>query len=241
MRTRWKWLIGRAGVRARTRLPSRSWSTSRCGGLTERQMNAHLKGYTARIGRLNFHPFGFAIDFHDRRLRPERPSRSAGAPPPSAEAPACSGAPSSTAGRRRLPVRHPGDLRGPHAPRSGGEGSHPGQGARLAGSAAGDVPAEDQRVPHPQRLGHLRGFGPGPAAHGSPWIESGRAQHPQREVGPRRLPSPIHIEAASSTAAGCSSTAGADFLRVPYAGVKGKIELAGIPLDYVKPIAARYG
>ena len=28
---------------------------------------------------------------------------------------------------------------------------------------------------------------------------------------------------------------------MPYAGVKGKAELAGIPLDYAKPIAARYG
>ena len=32
---------------------------------TERQMNARLKGYTASIGRLDFHPFGFGIDFHD--------------------------------------------------------------------------------------------------------------------------------------------------------------------------------
>ena len=31
----------------------------------ERQMNARLQGYTVRIGALDFHPFGFAVDLKD--------------------------------------------------------------------------------------------------------------------------------------------------------------------------------
>jgi phage host-nuclease inhibitor protein Gam len=33
--------------------------------LTERQMNERLKSYTATVGRLDFHPIGFAIDLRD--------------------------------------------------------------------------------------------------------------------------------------------------------------------------------
>jgi len=32
---------------------------------TESKMNHALKGYTARIGQLDFHPFGFALDLHE--------------------------------------------------------------------------------------------------------------------------------------------------------------------------------
>jgi hypothetical protein len=32
---------------------------------TETKMNRALKGYTARIGKLNFHPVGFSLDLHD--------------------------------------------------------------------------------------------------------------------------------------------------------------------------------
>src|SRR5262245_61466055 len=32
---------------------------------TEAKMNRALKGYTARIGKLDFHPAGFSLDLHD--------------------------------------------------------------------------------------------------------------------------------------------------------------------------------
>lgn len=35
---------------------------------TESRMNAALKGYTVRIGRLDFHPIGFALDLEDTRV-----------------------------------------------------------------------------------------------------------------------------------------------------------------------------
>jgi uncharacterized protein DUF748 len=33
--------------------------------IVEKQMNAKMKGYTATIGKLDFHPIGFSVDFYD--------------------------------------------------------------------------------------------------------------------------------------------------------------------------------
>ena len=58
---------------------------------------------------------------------------------------------------------------------------------------------------------------------------------------PDDFPSPLTLQAAVFDSGRLSLDGAADFLRVPYAGVKGKAELAGIPLDYARPVAARYG
>src|SRR4029453_12471991 len=58
---------------------------------------------------------------------------------------------------------------------------------------------------------------------------------------PDDFPSPLTLQAAVFDSGRLSLDGSADFLRGPYAGVKGKAELAGIPLDYAKPVAARYG
>ena len=36
--------------------------------ITEREMNRRMKGYTAHIRKLDFHPIGFAVDFYDVQL-----------------------------------------------------------------------------------------------------------------------------------------------------------------------------
>src|SRR5215813_1627622 len=36
--------------------------------MTEREMNRRMKGYTAHIRKLDFHPIGFAVDFYDVQL-----------------------------------------------------------------------------------------------------------------------------------------------------------------------------
>jgi len=36
--------------------------------MTEREMNRTMKGYTAHIRKLDFHPFGFSVDFYDVQL-----------------------------------------------------------------------------------------------------------------------------------------------------------------------------
>src|SRR6202008_930245 len=65
MRTRWKWLIGLAARLVFTALAVPFLVDEPMRRVTERQMNARLKGYTARIGRLDFHPLSFGIDFYD--------------------------------------------------------------------------------------------------------------------------------------------------------------------------------
>ena len=65
MRTRWKWLIGLAVAVVLIAVALAFFVDEPMRRVTERQMNARLKGYTARIGRLDFHPLGFGIDFHD--------------------------------------------------------------------------------------------------------------------------------------------------------------------------------
>jgi hypothetical protein len=54
-------------------------------------------------------------------------------------------------------------------------------------------------------------------------------------------PSPLHVEAIVFDDGRLLVDGHADFLRAPYAGVKGHVELERIALDYFKPIAARYG
>ena len=56
MRTRWKWLIGLAAALVLIAVTVAFFVDEPLRRVTERQMNAHLKGYTARIGRLPFIP-----------------------------------------------------------------------------------------------------------------------------------------------------------------------------------------
>jgi hypothetical protein len=58
---------------------------------------------------------------------------------------------------------------------------------------------------------------------------------------PDDFPSPLSVTATVFDSGTLSLNGAADFLRVPYAGIKGQAELTGIPLDYAKPVAARYG
>ena len=39
----------------------------------ERQLNARLKGYTARVGKLDFHPHGFSLDLKDIVITDDKP------------------------------------------------------------------------------------------------------------------------------------------------------------------------
>jgi hypothetical protein len=58
---------------------------------------------------------------------------------------------------------------------------------------------------------------------------------------PHEYPSPATIEAVVFDEGQLAVEGHADFLREPYAGVKGNIVLKSVALDYFKPMAARYG
>ena len=63
---RWyRWLTGVAVVIAVVLLISAFLLDEPLRRLVERQMNERLKGYTARVHKLNFHPIGFSLDLYD--------------------------------------------------------------------------------------------------------------------------------------------------------------------------------
>jgi hypothetical protein len=68
MRTRWTWVIGAVGILMVAAIALSFAVDEPLRRYTERQMNAQLKGYTAQIGALDFHPLGLSIDFRDVQL-----------------------------------------------------------------------------------------------------------------------------------------------------------------------------
>ena len=65
MQRRWAWLLGIAAMVLVLAYAIAFLIDEPLRRLTERQMNARMTGYTARIGHLDFHPIGFAVDLRD--------------------------------------------------------------------------------------------------------------------------------------------------------------------------------
>jgi hypothetical protein len=65
VRPRWKWLIGALVVVLVLAYVIAVAIDEPLRRTIEGQMNARMKGYTARIGYLNFHPIGFSLDLRD--------------------------------------------------------------------------------------------------------------------------------------------------------------------------------
>jgi hypothetical protein len=65
MRRRLAWAIGTLAVLGATLIAGSYFVDEPLRRLVERQMNARMKGYTARIGALDFHPIGLSVDFRD--------------------------------------------------------------------------------------------------------------------------------------------------------------------------------
>ena len=65
MRTRWRWVLGALAVLLVLAYAVAFLIDEPLRRTIERQMNARMKGYTARIGYLNFHPIGFSVDLRD--------------------------------------------------------------------------------------------------------------------------------------------------------------------------------
>lgn len=240
MRTRWKWLIGIVATLVFLALALAFLVDEPLRRQTERQMNAHLKGYTATIGRLNFHPFGFGIDFHDVVL-----VQTAHPDPPVLRLHQLSASVQwSALVHRRVVANFLIDTPEIYLDRR-----------HVEAEAKDPTPVKEHgwqealQAMYPLKINEFR------IRNGSlTYADSGQAQ-PLRlskieavvrnirnvKSDPDDFPSPLTLQAAVFDSGRLSLDGAADFLRVPYAGVKGKAELAGIPLDYAKPIAARYG
>ena len=240
MGTRWKWLIGLAAALVLIAVTVAFFVDEPLRRVTERQMNAHLKGYTARIGRLAFHPLNFAIDFYDvvfiQNAHPDPPVLRIHRLNASVQWEALI--------HRRVVADFLFDTPEIYVDRN-----------HLVSEAKDPTPVSEHgwqealQAMYPLKINQFR------IRRGSiTYVDSGQSRpltltaveavvRNIRNVksDPDEFPSPITVTAAVFETGKLALDGAADFLRVPYAGVKGKAELAGIPLDYAKEVASRYG
>lgn len=240
MRTRWKWIAGALGVVLALAYAIAFLIDEPLRRLTEREMNARLKGYTARIGRLNFHPLGFAVDFHDVVL-----IQDAHPAPPVMRVPRLSASVQWSAIVRGRVVAD-FELVGPeiHVDRT-----------HFVRELEDPTPVKDRgwqealQAMHPLKINEFS------VRRGAvTYVDSGQARplvlrdietviHDIRNVrsAPDVYPSPIRLQATVFDDGRLDVRGQADFLRAPHLGVKGHIALERVALDYLQPVAARYG
>ena len=206
----------------------------------EGQMNARMKGYTARIGHLNFHPIGFSIDLRDLvLLQDARPD------PPVLYVPRLSASVQwSSIIRGRVVADFLFDGPEIHVDRT-----------HLVREMQDATPVKEHgwqealQAIYPLKINEFR------IRSGSlTYIDASQARplsvshievvvNDVRNVrsAPDVYPSPIHIEARVFEQGWLEIDGRADFLRVPHAGVKGHIALERISLESFRSIVARYG
>ena len=207
---------------------------------TESQMNARLKGYTARIGKLDFHPIGFSVDFYDVVMVQDAH------PDP----------PVMHIKRLSASVQWSAIIRGRIVadfeliePNIYVDRTH------FVRELEDPTPVKDRgwqealQAMYPAKINEFvvkRGA--------LTYVDSGQERpltlkdlevvvQDVRNVrsDPDVYPSPIEIKATVFDEGRLAIQGKADFLRVPHLGVKGHIDLEKVALDYLKPIVARYG
>jgi hypothetical protein len=210
--------------------------------LTERQMNARMTGYTARIGHLNFHPVGFAVDLRDLVV-----VQDAHPDPPVLRVPRLTASVQwSAIVFGRVVADFALDAPEVHVDRT-----------HLVREARDPVPIEERGVQwqealqaiYPLTLNEFR------IRDGTVTYVDGDQARPltlrQLEVvvrdvrnvrsAPDVYPSPVWIEASVFDRGHLRIDGRADFLRVPHLGVRGDIALAYVTLEPLRPIVARSG
>ena len=240
MRTRWKWVLGALAVLLVLAYAVAFLIDEPLRRTIERQMNARMKGYTARIGYLNFHPIGFSIDLRDVVL-----VQDAHRDPPIMRVPRLS---ASVQWGAIIHARVVADfeLDGLEVYM---DRTH------VVRELEDPTPVKDHgwqealQAIYPLKINEFR------IRNGSlTYVDTAQVRpltmrrievvlNDIRNVrsAPDVYPSPVRIEAAVFDAGRLEIDGQADFLRVPYLGVKGHIALERIALDNVGPIAARYG
>ena len=208
--------------------------------MTESQMNARLKGYTARIGTLDFHPIGFSVDFYDVVVTQDAH------PDPPVMRIKHLGASVQWSAIIRGRIVADFELNDPviHADRT-----------HFVRELEDPTPVKDRgwqealQAMYPAKINEFvvrRGA--------LTYVDTGQERpltlkdlevvvEDVRNVrsAPDVYPSPIDITATVFDHGKLAVKGQADFLRVPHLGVKGGIDLQRIELDYLKPIVARYG
>jgi hypothetical protein len=205
----------------------------------ERQMNERMKGYTARIERLSFHPFGFSVTLHDMTLaqdaHPDPPVFAVKRLDASVEWKALLRAALVANFRLEEPRIHV-DL------------------VHLREEAKDPTPLEDHgwqdaiQAIYPLKINQLV-IVDGQAVYvdGGPFeplrvsdIDARVANIRNVHSRDRDYPSEIEATAVVFETGGLSIQGHADFLKEPFLGVKGNVSLEAVPLDYFRPVTNRY-
>jgi hypothetical protein len=240
VRTRWKILLGVLAVVLVLAYAIAFLIDEPLRRTTESQMNARLKGYTARLGKLDFHPLNFSVDFYDVVVtQNEHPD------PPVMNIPRLTASVQWSAIIRGRVVAD-FELESPvlYVDRT-----------QLVKEAEDPTPVKDKgwqealQAMYPLTLNefairkgaltYIDGADTKPITLTN--IETVIQDVRNVRSAPDVYPSPIRITATVFNDGRLDVQGQADFLRVPHLGVKGNIVLERIALDALKPVVARYG
>ena len=205
----------------------------------ERQLNAHLKGYTVRLGRLDLHPWRFSVDVYDMSV-----VQNANPEPPIVFIPRLR---SGIHKRALLSGRMVGDVLV----------EHPNvyiNLKQLREEAADDIPLQERgwqeavQAVSPLKVNILRVVdaevtyvdeGPfKPLRLAKLNLHAENIRNVQSQAG--EYPSPIYMEAVIFDSGKLWLDGHADFLAMPHAAIKAQLRLEDVDLAYVKPLANRY-
>jgi len=237
---RWKWVIGALAAVLALAYAIAFLIDEPLRRTTERAMNARMKGYTARIGHLNFHPIGFAVDLQDLVI-----VQDAHPDPPVLRVPRLT---ASVQWSALVHARIVADFT-LYAPAVRVDRTH------VVRELEDPTPVEEHgwqealQAIYPLKLNEFR------IRNGAvTYLDADQARPVTlREVevvvndvrnvrsDPGVYPSPVRIEAAVFDSGRLRVEGHADFLRVPHLGVKGRIELEEVALDALRTVVARYG
>jgi len=204
----------------------------------ERQMNAKMKGYTARIGKANFHPIGFAVDFYDVQM-----VQDANPDPPVMKIERLTASVQWRALIHRALVadfklvrpvlyidrKHfETELKDPTPVKDHGwqdalQAMYPLKLNEFR-IVDGDVTYVESGQTRPLRLTKLQ-------------VVVNDVRNVRSAEG--EYPSPLELEAIVFDRGRLKVDGHADFLLEPYAGVKGHLDIVDVPLDYFAPMFAR--
>jgi hypothetical protein len=206
--------------------------------IVERQMNERLKGYTASVRKLDFHPIGFAIDLFDVVL-----VQNANPDPPVMRIERLSANVEwSALIRARLvadfslvrPVLYvdrdhlEAEKKDPtpvqdHGWQDALQAIYPLK-INTFTIRDGDITYVEKGKSEPLRVSKLQ-------------VRAQDIRNVRSEPGD--YPSPLHVEAQIFDRGRLVVDGHADFLAEPYAGVKGRVELTDVGLGYFKPVLER--
>jgi Domain of Unknown Function (DUF748) len=205
--------------------------------MTERQMNQKMKGYTAHIRKLDFHPIGFSVDFYDVQL-----VQNSNPDPPVMRIERLT---ASVQWRALLHRNVVADFKLVR-PIVYVDKSH------FETEMKDPTPVKDHgwqdalQAMYPLKINEFR-ITDGEATYvenaKAPPLKVTKIQASVRDIRNVRsaegeYPSSFRLDAVVFDRGQVRLNGNADFLLEPYAGVKGHLEVRDVPLDYFAPVAA---